>query len=126
MAGGYSFGAIDQDKNSAIVDGGFYLNLSYKINELLGGFGIQQFPSAQLAPPDQTALQPVKAPTVDPPVIYRMGLHDPAPVPTASLPPTPVPVAMEQLSELPPSILNRVDLAQTITSSQALYPGVQP
>jgi hypothetical protein len=41
---GYSFGSVDTDRdfNGYRSEGGIYLNISLKLNELLGGFGLQK------------------------------------------------------------------------------------
>ncbi len=41
---GYSFGSVDYDRDfsSYRSEGGFYINISLKLNELLGGFGLQK------------------------------------------------------------------------------------
>ncbi|MUG99903.1 hypothetical protein F7734_49575 [Scytonema sp. UIC 10036] len=41
---GYSFGSVDDDRDfgSYRSEGGFYVNISLKLNELLGGFGLQK------------------------------------------------------------------------------------
>ncbi|BAZ39697.1 hypothetical protein NIES4101_56510 [Calothrix sp. NIES-4101] len=46
VAAGYSFGSVDvngdRDFSGYRSDGGFYLNISLKLNELFGGFGLQK------------------------------------------------------------------------------------
>ncbi|WP_407899644.1 hypothetical protein, partial [Scytonema sp. NUACC26] len=41
---GYSFGSVDYDRDFSGYrsEGGFYVNISLKLNELLGGFGLQK------------------------------------------------------------------------------------
>ncbi|GAB1541492.1 hypothetical protein NUACC21_41630 [Scytonema sp. NUACC21] len=63
---GYSFGSVDYDRdfNGYRSEGGFYVNISLKLNELLGGFGLQkpvprqqresEIPTAQRAPGNQS------------------------------------------------------------------------
>ncbi len=46
LAVGYSFGSVDANNDRDFTgyrsEGGFYLNISLKLNELLGGFGLQK------------------------------------------------------------------------------------
>jgi hypothetical protein len=60
VAAGYSFGSVDvnsdRDFSGYRSDGGFYLNISLKLNELLGGFGLQKpVPKQQ----QESVVQPV-------------------------------------------------------------------
>ncbi|BAZ66099.1 hypothetical protein NIES4106_08460 [Fischerella sp. NIES-4106] len=63
---GYSFGSVDdRDFTGYRSEGGFYVNISLKLNELLGGFGLQkpvpkqeqesEIPTAQTEPGKQTS-----------------------------------------------------------------------
>jgi len=54
VAAGYSFGDInnDRDFNGSRSQGGFYATLSFKVNELFNGFGLQK-----VAPPQQQESQ---------------------------------------------------------------------
>jgi hypothetical protein len=60
VAAGYSFGSVDvngdRDFSGYRSNGGFYLNISLKLNELLGGFGLQKpVPKQQ----QESVVQPV-------------------------------------------------------------------
>ena len=54
VAAGYSFGDInnDRDFDGSRSQGGFYATLSFKVNELFNGFGLQK-----VAPPQQQESQ---------------------------------------------------------------------
>ncbi|PLZ91262.1 hypothetical protein CEN44_08920 [Fischerella muscicola CCMEE 5323] len=63
---GYSFGSVDdRDFTGYRSEGGFYVNISLKLNELLGGFGLQEpvpkqqqeseIPTAQTEPAKETS-----------------------------------------------------------------------
>jgi hypothetical protein len=62
LAAGYSFGSVDvnadRDFSGYRSEGGFYVNISLKLNELLGGFGLQKpVPRQQ----QESTVQPVSA-----------------------------------------------------------------
>ncbi len=61
LAGGYSFGRVrDRDFDGSRADGGFYLGLTIKLNELFNGFGLQRpVPSRRLESKTQDAAKSV-------------------------------------------------------------------
>jgi hypothetical protein len=68
VAAGYSFGSVDVNGDRDFAgyrsEGGLYLNISLKLNELLGGFGLQKpVPKQQQesVPQPTAALQPVNS-----------------------------------------------------------------
>ncbi|OKH49254.1 hypothetical protein NIES2101_21300 [Calothrix sp. HK-06] len=68
LAAGYSFGSVDvngdRDFSGYRSEGGFYVNVSLKLNELLGGFGLQKpVPKQQ----QESVVQPVSAVNQTPP-----------------------------------------------------------
>ena len=68
LAAGYSFGSVDvnadRDFSGYRSEGGFYVNVSLKLNELLGGFGLQKpVPKQQ----QESVVQPVSTAPQTPP-----------------------------------------------------------
>lgn len=92
LALGYNFGsANDRDFNR--TKDGVYVNLSLKLDQLLGGFGVR-LPDYKVAPPQQQE-------SVVKPVANQSTTSQPAATPTASSPVSPAQVS-EQPSAKPP------------------------
>ncbi len=94
VAGGYSFGNInnDRDFNGSRSQGGFYATLSFKVNELFNGFGLQK-----VAPPQQQESQ-IKPTAAAPPTTQS---PTPGTQSSATQPPTSVFQPFSTQSQLP-------------------------
>jgi hypothetical protein len=59
VAAGYSFGKVrDREFDTSRSTGGAYLGLTFKLNELFDGFGLQRVPKVKLAEVKPTAVTP--------------------------------------------------------------------
>ncbi|BAZ15241.1 hypothetical protein NIES4071_71130 [Calothrix sp. NIES-4071] len=112
LAAGYSFGSVDvngdRDFTGYRSEGGFYVNVSLKLNELLGGFGLQKpVPRQQ----QESTVQQVSATT---------------PQTQPSPPPNPFPAVPnnESQSQIPQSQGGQTQLQQTPTTSSESQPQI--
>jgi hypothetical protein len=130
LAGGYSFGSVDvngdRDFSGYRSEGGFYVNVSLKLNELLGGFGLQKpVPKQQ----QESVVQPVSATPQTPPNPFPLNPSNetqPQTAPQTTPQTTPAPINQSSIESNTPGTLPNQQPTPTPTPNTSKIEQQQP